>query len=91
LENLKSDPTGKIGKQIASDWKKLTDEYFSMGPRSLFMGIMVWQEMARQEYELKDKKTMLKPQELVKEWNIKMIFNPEAMSWVTQALEAYEK
>lgn len=91
LENLKSDPKGKIGKQIASDWKKLTDEYFSMGPRSLFMGIMVWQEMARQEYELKEIKTMLKPQDLVKEWNIKLIFNPEAMGWITQALEAYEK
>lgn len=55
------------------------------------MGIMVWQEMARQEYELKEVKTVLNPQDLVKEWNIKLIFNPEAMSWVTQALEEYEK
>lgn len=26
------------------------------------------------------------PQDLVKEWHVKLLFNPEAMAWMTQAL-----
>jgi DNA-binding transcriptional MerR regulator len=89
LENLTSDPKGKIGKKIASDWTGLIDEYYLMGSRSLLTGIMMWQEMARQDHELKEVKTMLSPQDLLKQWHIKLIFNPEAITWISQALETY--
>lgn len=89
LKNLSSDPHGKIGKKIAEQWTGLIDEYYSMGSRALLTGLLLWQEAARQEYELKDLDTMPSPQEMIKQCHVKLLFNPEAMSWISQALEMY--
>jgi len=91
VENLKSDPEGKTGKKIAGEWTGLIDEYFSMGSRSFFTGILLWQEFARQDQELKESKTALSPQEMVKQYHIKLLFNPEAASWISRALEVHTK
>lgn len=88
LENLKSDPKGKIGKEIAANWNELINGFFMGPPKSLMIGVMAWQEMSRQQHELKDVKKALAPHDLVKEWHVKLLFNPEAMAWMTQALEA---
>jgi len=89
VENLKSNPKGKIGKKVADKWTGQIDEYLSMGSRSLLTGIILWQDLARQSHELKGLKEMLSPQEMVKKVHIKLFFNPEALSWISKALEAH--
>ena len=93
VDNLKSDPEGKIGKKIATEWTGLLDEYFSFGSRPLAIGIILWQEIARQDHELnqeqKGLKAMPSPQDLVKQMHIKLLFNPEALGWIGQALAAH--
>jgi DNA-binding transcriptional MerR regulator len=89
VENLKSDPEGKIGKKIAGEWTGLIDEYFSIGSRSFFTGMLLWQEFARQEDELKESKTALSPQDMTKKYHINLFFNPEAASWISRALEVH--
>jgi DNA-binding transcriptional MerR regulator len=91
VENLKNDPEGKVGKKIAAQWTGLIDEYFSIGSRSFFTGMLLWQEFARQDHELTELKTMLSPQDMVKQYHIKLLFNPEAASWISRALEVYSK
>lgn len=89
VENLKSDPEGKVGKKIALEWTGLLDEYFSIGSRPFLTGIMLWQDLARQEHDLQELKTMLSPHELVKKCYVKLLFNPEAASWISRALEVH--
>ena len=91
VENLKSDPEGKMGKNIAVEWTGLIDEYFSMGTRSFLTGIILWQDIARQNHDLKGVKEMMSPQEMVKKVHIKLFFNPEALSWISRALEVHAK
>lgn len=94
VENLSSDPTGKIGKKVAAEWNGLIDEYFSFGSRPLAIGMILWQEIARQNYQLNQElkeKAIPSPQELVKQLHIKLCFNPEAISWISRALEFYSK
>jgi hypothetical protein len=91
VENSNTDPAGAIGRKIAKSWIDLVDEHLLTGPRSFTIGTMLWQEMARQDHKLRDLKTMPSPQEMVKEYHIKLFFNPEASTWITRALEAYEK
>ena len=91
VENSNTDPAGAIGRKIAKAWIDLVDEHLLTGPRSFTIGTMLWQEMARQDHKLRDLKTMPSPQEMVKEYHIKLFFNPEASTWITRALEAYEK
>ncbi|MBA3535903.1 MAG: MerR family transcriptional regulator [Tatlockia sp.] len=89
LENLKADPKGKVGEKIAAEWTGLLDLYFSMGSRALITGVIVWQDLAKQEHELKELKNMPTPQDLVKRLHLKLFFNPEAVSWISQALETH--
>lgn len=92
VENLKSDPEGKIGKKIADEWIRVIDEYLSMGgSRSFMTGIILWQDLARQHHELKGLKEMPSPQEMIKQIHIKLFFNPEATSWISRALEVHTR
>jgi DNA-binding transcriptional MerR regulator len=91
VENLKSDPEGKIGKKIADEWTKLIDNYFSMGSRALLTGIVLWQDVAKQQHELNGLKEMPSPQEMVKKLHIKLFFNPDALSWISRALEVHAR
>lgn len=88
--NVESDPSGKIGKKIASEWIALTDDFLSVGCQPMMIGLMIWQELARQNYELKENSTMPSPQEMTKKFHIPLIFNPEAASWISKALEAHK-
>jgi len=92
VENLKADPDGKIGKKVAGEWTKLIDETFSMGgSRSFLMGTILWQELARQDHELKKLKEAPSPQDAVKQFHAKLFFNPEATTWISRALELHSK
>lgn len=91
LKNLKSDPESKTGKKIAEAWTGLIDEYFSMGSRSFGVGVMIWQELSKQEHEMKELKNAPSPQELIKPYHIKLLFNPEALGWISRALEVHTK
>jgi DNA-binding transcriptional MerR regulator len=89
LANLQSDPESKVGKKIAKEWTGLVDEYFLKGPHYFFTGILLWQECARQEHELKESTVTLSPKEMVKPYHVKLLFNPEAASWISRALEVH--
>jgi DNA-binding transcriptional MerR regulator len=89
ISNLHADPEGQAGKKIAGEWTGLINEYFSIGSQTLSVGILLWQEVARQAHELKSQKTMLSAQEMTKRFYIKLLFNPDAMSWVSRALVAH--
>lgn len=86
IENMDSDPKGKAGKKMAGEWTGLIDEHFALGSRALSTGLILWQEFARQDHELKSYKKAPTPQEMVKQCHIKIIFNPEALSWINRAL-----
>lgn len=93
IENLKSDPEGKVGKKIADQWTGLIDEFFSYTSRPLAIGMILWQETARQAHELNQEAAGLKPmpaaQDLVKQVHMKLLFNPDAMSWISRAIEVH--
>lgn len=91
VNNIQSDPKVAIGKKIAHEWIELIDEYYSIGSRSFLIGIMLWNDLAKQKNELKESKTLPSPQEMVKRYQIKLLFNPEATSWISEALEAHNK
>ncbi len=67
------------------------DRYFTMGSRSMLVGIMLWNDLARQEQELKELETLPPPQEMVKQYRIELLFNPEAVSWISRALEIHAR
>lgn len=89
LENIHAEPEGKVGKQIAQEWTGLIDDYFSIGSPSFLQGVLIWNELARQKQILKDVKGLQSPQEMVKEYRIKLLYNPDATSWISRALEAH--
>ena len=53
------------------------------------VGILLWQELARQNHELITQKSIPSPQEMAKQFHVKQLFNPDAMGWVSQALVAH--
>lgn len=89
VANLQHDPTGQNGKLIADEWIGLINEYFSIGCQPLSIGLLLWQELARQNQEFSEQKSMPTPQEMTKKIHIKLLFNPEAMGWISQALVAH--
>ncbi len=91
VANIKSDPEGKMGKKIAKEWTDLIEEFFSAGNKSYHIGLILWQEIARQEHEIKTTKQDFSPQALAKQCHIKLLFNPEAVQWISRALEVHVK
>lgn len=87
LANLKADPKGEMGREVAEQWTQLLDDFLSVGSRPMIVGIMIWQELARQQHELKGLTVMPNFQEMIKEFHIKLLFNSDAMSWISSALE----
>lgn len=91
VANLSSDPKGTAGKKIASDWRRLIAQHLCVPPIDLAIGVMLWQELARQDAELKEQKTMPTPEELAKKIHTKLLFNPDALCWIEKALLAHPK
>ena len=87
VENLASDPQGKMGKALANEWRVIIDDYFSAGSKDFMTGLVLWQETARQDREIKELKAPQSPQEMLQKMHIKLLVNPEAASWISQALE----
>ncbi|MBA2652612.1 MAG: MerR family transcriptional regulator [Tatlockia sp.] len=91
VDNLSSDPKEKVGKELSKDWRTLIDDHMAIGSKDFLTGIMLWQEAARQDQEMKALKTMPSPQEMLEKVHIKLLFNPEAASWISQALELHAR
>jgi DNA-binding transcriptional MerR regulator len=89
INNLSSDPTGKVGQEIATEWEELVEEYLSVGPRTFLTGMLLWEDVARQTDDLKGLKQMPSPQEMSKKVRAKLWFNPEATAWISKALGAH--
>lgn len=84
--NVSSDPSGKIGKRIANDWRSLIAQHLCVPPTELAVGTMLWQEIGRQNAEYADAKTMPSPKEMAERVHVKLLFNPDALRWIEQAL-----
>ena len=90
VANLASDPNGKVGKELAKEWRTILDDYFSVGSKDFLNGILLWQETARQDKEIKSLKTIPTAQEMMDRVHIKLLFNPDASSWISQALDTHK-
>lgn len=80
-------PEGKAGKTLAHAWRVLMTEYCSAGSKDFAMGILLWQELARQDDEIKKLKTLPTAQEMIQRCHIKILFDPDASAWIIQALD----
>ena len=89
VENLKADPAGTVGKKLAREWRGISDDVFSIGSRDFQMGLILWQELSRQDYEMKDLKTIPSPQDMLKPYHVQLLFNPDAAAWISRALEVH--
>ena len=90
IDNMNTPPEGEHGKRLAAEWRDLIDNHLSAGNRDYLMGIILWQEIARQDHEIKALKKSPSPQEMIKPWHIKLLFNPKASVWISRALEAHK-
>lgn len=79
IESLNLDPTGPAGKSLAKDWRELIDLHLCVPPKDLAVGIMLWQEIARQKDEHKNMKAMPAPKEIAEKVHAKILFHPDAL------------
>ncbi|MFA6527662.1 MAG: MerR family transcriptional regulator [Candidatus Babeliales bacterium] len=89
VQNLSADPEGPVGKRIAAEWRNHVSEAFTGMPRDLGVGLMLWQEMGRQQAALKKQTTPISYEEQIKGIYVPLYFNPEAMAWIEKALNKY--
>lgn len=89
VANLASDPKDNIGKEVATEWRTVINDYFDTGSKDFLIGLLLWQETARQDHEVKELKKSPSPQEMLEKCHIKLLFNPEAASWISQVLELH--
>lgn len=91
IESLTVSPEGDIGKKLAQEWRGLINDHLSAGNEDFLIGLLFWQEIARQDHEMKEAKTIASPQDMIKPWYIKLLFNPQASTWINKALEVHPK
>lgn len=89
LANLSQNPESEQGRIIANQWQSILDDYFSAGPRAFLTGILLWNDVSRQQNELEKLETMPSPQEMLKQVHIPLLLNPEAIVWISRALEVH--
>lgn len=91
LINLQNNPQGKDGEELAQEWRYLIEDYFSSGSKEFMTGLLLWQEFARQNDKVKSMQEPAKVEDMIKEIHIKILFNPEASSWIVQALDFHSE
>ena len=89
LANLNENPEGERGRLIAQQWQTILDDHFSAEPRAFLAGILFWNDVSRQQNELEKFATMPSPQEMLKQIHIPLLLNPEAVTWISRALEVH--
>lgn len=89
LDNVQEDPESLIGKKVANAWDDVLNQMLEAGPKSFLMGSMIWNDLCKQQHQLKDKTEMPSPQEMAKDLHVPLFFNPEACQWITKALLKY--
>ncbi len=65
--------------------------YIINGPPAFMTGLMIWQDLTKRQQELKILRKTPSPQKMVKKFQVKSLFNPEASAWISQALETHSK
>jgi len=88
-KNMSADPAGPVGKKVTKTWRDLIDEHFMGTSPSFITGIMLWQESGRQQAEFRERVAGLSTQDMVKQVHAKILFDPEAISWIEKALNAH--
>lgn len=91
VANMESSPEGKAGKTLANEWTDLLDDYFSVGSRDFLIGLILWQDIARQEHEVKTLKSIPSIQDMLKDCHCKLLFNPKASAWISSALDFHAR
>lgn len=89
VQNLQADPAGKEGAELAKVWCSIIDEMTALGSRDFIIGLMLWQDLARQDNEIRTMKTLPTAQEMIKRYNVPLLFNPEAIVWISQAISIH--
>jgi len=87
-KNISTDPTDAAGKRIAKLWRELINDHFVGTNPDFAMGMSIWQEVGRQQADLKERKTPPTTQEMLKQLHAKIFFDPDALSWIEKALNA---
>lgn len=91
VENVQADPTGSTGKKIADQWRTLIAKQCLDSSKDLGFGAMIWHEMAKQQHELRQLKTIPTLQEQVNnKVHIPLFFNPDALTWIEMALNSHQ-
>ena len=91
VAHVETPPEGEIGKVLAKEWRDLTDDYFSVGSRDFLIGLILWQDLARQEHEARELKSTPSIQDMLKECHCQLLFNPKASVWISNALDFHSK
>ncbi len=89
VANLKNNPESEQGRTVAHQWQSILDDYFSAGPRAFLTGILLWNDVSQQQNKLEKLETMPSPQEMLKQIDIPLLLNPEAVTWISRALEVH--
>lgn len=89
VKNLKADPEGDVGKKVAHSWRSLIDEQFMQSSPDLIIGIMMWQEAARQKVELQEQAVPASAQDMIKKIQVRLLFDSVALRWIEQALNTH--
>lgn len=82
-------PKGETGKLIAKKWRELVANQLEAGNKDYLMGILLWQELARQDHEMKALDKPPSPKEMIKPYHLDIFFDPKASAWITEALDAH--
>lgn len=89
VNHLDDDPSSDEGRKLAHQWTNSIDEYFSVGSRVFLTGMLLWNDIARQHAMLEKEDMTMTPKEMADKYHTKLLFNPEASSWISQALEIH--
>lgn len=89
VKSLEKNPKGPAGKSIAYAWRDLIELMLSASHKELAIGSMLWQVSAQQKIELDEAKKPPIPKDLIKKVHVKLLFNPDAMKWLEEALVSH--
>ena len=89
VKSLGKSPEGPAGKTIADAWRALIELMLSASHKEIAIGTMLWQVSAQQKIDFDEAKEAPTPKDLVKKVHVKLLFNPDAMKWLEEALVSH--
>lgn len=88
-EAIDTSPKSETGKRLAQKWREMIASQLEVGNKDYMMGIMLWQELARQDHETQSLKQPPSPKEMIKPYHLAILFNPKASTWINEALDTH--